>query len=52
MTADAPRPRWNAVLVWLERVVTAGLLVFVALRLGPQLGALFGVGSKPDEAPA
>ena len=51
MTPDAPRPPWKDALVWLERVVTAGLLVFIAARLGPQLGALLGVGAKPAEAP-
>ena len=52
MTDDAPRPRWKTAMVWIERVVTAGLLVFVAVRVGPQLGALLGVGPTPDEAPA
>jgi cytochrome c biogenesis protein CcmG, thiol:disulfide interchange protein DsbE len=52
MTPDAPRSRWKAALVWVERVVTAALLVFVAVRLLPQLAALVGVGSKPDVAPA
>ena len=52
MTDDAPRPRWKTALVWLERGVTAGLLVFVAVRFGPQLGALLGVGSASDEAPS
>ena len=51
MTPDAPRPRWKTALVWLERVVTVALLVFVAVRLGPQLGALLGVGADPDDAP-
>ncbi|HSW31450.1 MAG TPA: TlpA disulfide reductase family protein [Longimicrobiales bacterium] len=51
MTDEAPRPRWKIALVWLERVVTVALLVFVAVRLGPQLGALLGVGADPDEAP-
>jgi len=46
-----PRPRRKTALVWLERVVFAGLLVFVAIRLGPQLGALIGVSARPDEAP-
>lgn len=43
-----PRPAWKTALVWLERVVTAGLLVFIAIRLGPQIGAL--VGFSPGEA--
>ncbi len=49
--AHPPRPPWKTALVWLERVVTAGLLMFVAVRLGPQLGALLGVDADPDEAP-
>jgi len=52
MTPDAPRPPWKTALVWLERVVTAGLLLFVAVRFGPQLGALLGVGAGSDEAPS
>ncbi len=44
------RPAWKRALVWVERVVTAGLLVFVAIRLGPQIGAL--VGFSPSSAPA
>jgi len=46
----APRPAWKRALVWLERVVTTALLVFVAIRLGPQLGAL--VGFSPSSTPA
>ena len=37
--------------MWGERVVTAGLLVFVAIRLGPQLGALTGVGPSLGSSP-
>lgn len=51
-TTPPPRPAWKTALVWVERVVTAGLLVFVAIRLGPQLGALVGVSVRPAEAPA
>ncbi len=50
--AHRARPAWKTALVWLERAVTAGLLVFVGIRFGPQLGALLGVGSRSDEAPA
>jgi len=50
--AHPSRPPWKTALVWLERVVTAGLLVFVAVRFGPQLGALLGVGSRSDEVPS
>lgn len=48
----APRPPWKTALVWLERVVTAGLLIFVAVRFGPQLGAWVGVGSGSEETPS
>jgi len=50
-TPDAPRPRWKTALVWLERVVTAGLLIFVAVRLGPQVGAWVGVAPDQGRAP-
>ena len=46
----ASRPFWPSALVWVERVVTAGLLIFVAVRLGPQVGAL--VGFSPDQGRA
>ncbi len=39
--APAP-PAWKRALVWVERIVTAGILVFVAVRLAPQIGALVG----------
>lgn len=45
---DAPPPPWKRALVWVERIVTAGLLLFVAVRLAPQIGAL--VGFSPDAA--
>lgn len=48
---ETPPPRWKRALVWGERVVTAGLLVFVAIRLGPQLGALTGVGPSLGSSP-
>jgi len=48
--SDAARPprRW---LVWLERIVTVALLAFVLYRLGPQLGALAGVGPDLGRTP-
>jgi len=49
---STPRPLWKRALVWVERIVTAGLLVFVAIRLGPQVGALLGVSFDPEAAPA
>lgn len=42
------RRRW---LVWAERLFTAAVLVFVLYRLGPQLGALTGVGPDVGRAP-
>jgi peroxiredoxin len=47
-----PPAGWRRALVWLERVVTAGIVVFLAIRLGPQLGALTGVGPSLGSAPA
>ena len=47
-----PKTPWQRSLVWLERIVTVGLLIFVAIRLGPQLGALTGVGPSLGSAPA
>lgn len=48
--ADAPPPprTW---LAWLERLVTIGLILFVLYRLGPQLGALAGVGPDLGRTP-
>jgi peroxiredoxin len=46
-----PRSPWRRTLVWAERLVTAGLLVFVVVRLGPQLGALTGIGPDLGRAP-
>ena len=47
-----PVPAWKTALVWLERIVTVGLLVFVAMRLGPQVGALMGVAPDQGQAPS
>ena len=43
--------RWKRVRVWGERTLTVGLLAFVLYRLGPQLGALTGVGPDLGRAP-
>lgn len=37
--------------IWTERLVTIGILAFVLYRLGPQLGALAGVGPDLGRAP-
>jgi peroxiredoxin len=50
--APIPRSPWKRALVWVERIVTAGLLVFIAVRLGPQIGALTGISFSPEPAPA
>ena len=42
---------WKRVRVWGERALTVGLLAFVLYRLGPQLGALTGVGPDLGLAP-
>ena len=51
-TASTRPYPWKRALVWVERIVTVGLLVFVAIRLGPQVGALLGVSFDPEKAPA
>jgi cytochrome c biogenesis protein CcmG, thiol:disulfide interchange protein DsbE len=43
--------RWKRVGVWVERIVTWGLVAFVIYRVGPQLGALTGVGPDLGRAP-
>lgn len=48
---DAPPPPWRRALLWLERLIFLALLIFVAVRLGPQLGALTGVGPTLGSAP-
>ena len=51
--ATTPPPSaWKRLLVWGERILTVGLLVFVAVRLGPQLGALTGLTPTGPRAPA
>jgi cytochrome c biogenesis protein CcmG/thiol:disulfide interchange protein DsbE len=57
MSKDTPqdtRPpsRRKRILEWAERLVTLALLVFIAIRLGPQLEALVGIASDPERAPA
>jgi thiol-disulfide isomerase/thioredoxin len=47
-----PAPSWKRALKLVEWAVTAALLVFVAVRLGPQLGALTGISFAPEPAPA
>jgi cytochrome c biogenesis protein CcmG, thiol:disulfide interchange protein DsbE len=44
-------PAWKTALVWAERLVLAGLLVFAAYRFGPQLGALTGIGPTLGRSP-
>jgi len=46
------RRRWKPVFQWGERLLTVGLLVFVFIRLGPQIGALTGVGPDLGRSPA
>ena len=50
--ARVSRSRWEALGPWLERIFTAAVMVFVAYRLGPQLGALTGIGPDLGRAPA
>ena len=51
-STEAPPTPLRRALTWVERIVTAGLLIFVAIRLGPQLGALTGVGPSLGSSPA
>lgn len=46
-----PRSSWKAVLVWVERIVLGGLIVFAAYRFAPQLGALTGIGPDLGRSP-
>lgn len=46
-----PPARWKLILLWGERLLTVGLLIFVAARLGPQLGALVGVAPDQGRVP-
>ena len=39
------------VMKWAERIVTVAILAFVLYRLGPQLGALTGVGPDLGRSP-
>ncbi|HSG48734.1 MAG TPA: TlpA disulfide reductase family protein [Longimicrobiales bacterium] len=49
---EKPRPRWwRSALTWGERALWAGILVFIAIRLGPQIGALTGIGPALGSAP-
>jgi thiol-disulfide isomerase/thioredoxin len=45
---EHPTPGWRKILEW---AVTLGLLAFVLYRLGPQLGALTGVGPDLGRVP-
>ena len=47
-TAKAPRSRWRTALEW---IFMLGVLAFVLYRLGPQLGALAGVGPDLGRVP-
>ncbi len=50
--SETPKQRRrHPVLVWGERAVTAAILVFLLYRLGPQLGALTGVGPDLGRTP-
>lgn len=46
-----PPSRRRLVLKWAERLFTMALLVFIAIRLGPQLEALVGIAPDPERAP-
>ena len=50
--SEGERPSRRRTLVWVERIVTAAILLFVLYRLGPQLGALTGVGPDLGRTPS
>lgn len=45
------QPAWRTALRWGERALWAGVLIFLAIRLGPQIGALTGIGPALGSAP-
>ncbi len=49
--SPTPTPTWKRIAIWAERIFTVGVLVFVAVRLGPQLGAWTGVAPTLGSAP-
>lgn len=53
-TPTSKRSRRRQLFEWGERIVFGSLLIFLFIRLGPQIGALIGVGpdlgSSPDYA--
>lgn len=50
--SNAPRPsRRKVFFTWAERLVTVALLIFVAVRLAPQLEALVGFAPDAERAP-
>lgn len=48
MTSERRHPA----LVWLERIITLAVVIFVLYRLGPQIAALTGVGPDLGRTPA
>jgi len=46
-----PAPWWRVALKWGERAVWTGVLIFIAVRLGPQIGALTGIGPALGSVP-
>ena len=48
---EPSRSRWRTALVWLERAAWVAVGIFLLVRLGPQLGALTGVGPTLGRAP-
>ncbi len=49
--SDDHRSRTRPIFVWGERLLTLGLLIFVFVRLTPQLEALTGLGPDRGKAP-
>ena len=44
--------RWKRALAWAERIATVALLLFVGVRLGPQIGAWVGFSPGAEAEPS
>jgi thiol-disulfide isomerase/thioredoxin len=40
------------ILKWIERLLLVGVLAFIGYRLGPQIGALLGIGGDERQSPS
>lgn len=49
--ASGATPWWRTALRWGERILWTGVAIFALVRLGPQIGALTGIGPALGSAP-